>query len=81
MTQGRRCAERPGQALAVCAVAVLLTALGLLRLRVETDPQRLWVGSDSQALAEKRHFEVCWLQSRLTASEGEECASCSRWHH
>lgn len=44
--------------LAVCALAVVLTALGLLRLRVETDPQRLWVGADSQALAEKRHFEV-----------------------
>jgi hypothetical protein len=58
VAQGRWCAERPGRVLAVCAVAVVLMALGLLRLRVETDPQRLWVGADSQALAEKRHFEV-----------------------
>jgi hypothetical protein len=63
VAQGRWCAERPGRVLAVCALAVVLTALGLLRLRVETDPQRLWVGADSQALAEKRHFEVGWLDS------------------
>ena len=44
--------------LAVCLVAVLLCGAGLLRLHVETDPQRLWVGARSQALAEKRHFEV-----------------------
>lgn len=56
--QGRWCAERPVKVLAVCVLGVALAALGLLRLRVETDPQRLWVGFNSQALAEKRHFEV-----------------------
>lgn len=56
--QGRYCAERPVKVLAVCVLCVALAALGLLRLRVETDPQRLWVGARSQALAEKRHFEV-----------------------
>ena len=61
VAQGRWCAERPGRVLAVCALAAVLAALGLLRLRVETDPQRLWVGADSQALAEKRHFEVGWV--------------------
>jgi hypothetical protein len=53
--------------LAVCALAVGLAALGLLRLRVETDPQRLWVGSRSQALAEKQHFEVCASAPLLAA--------------
>ena len=47
--------------LLVAALAVALCSLGLLRLNVETDPQRLWVGARSQALAEKRHFEVNFL--------------------
>ena len=33
-------------------------ALGLLRFRVETDPQRLWVGPTSQAAQEKAAYEV-----------------------
>jgi len=55
--QGRLCAEHPWMVLGVCALAVVLCGLGLLRLHVETEPQKLWVGSRSQALAEKRYFE------------------------
>lgn len=44
--------------LAVAAAAVAVCALGLIRLRVETDPQRLWVGADSQAAREKADYEV-----------------------
>jgi Niemann-Pick C1 protein len=37
---------------------VLACSLGLLRFRVETDPQRLWVGQGSQAATEKAAYEV-----------------------
>ncbi len=56
--QGRFCARRPGAVLAAAAVAAALCALGLVRLRVETDPQRLWVGSGSQAAREKADYEA-----------------------
>lgn len=56
--QGRFCARRPGLVLAVAAAAAALCALGLIRLRVETDPQRLWVGAGSQAAREKADYEV-----------------------
>ena len=44
-------------------------ALGLLRFRVETDPQRLWVGPTSQAAREKAAYEVhtSGRPERLTA--------------
>ena len=61
--QGRFCARRPGLVLAATAAAAALCALGLIRLRVETDPQRLWVGAGSQAAREKADYEVarpCW---------------------
>ena len=61
--QGRFCARRPGLVLAAAAAAAALCALGLIRLRVETDPQRLWVGAGSQAAREKADYEVprpCW---------------------
>jgi hypothetical protein len=56
--QGRFCARRPGLVLAVAAAVVALCALGLVRLRVETDPQRLWVGAGSQAAREKADYEA-----------------------
>ena len=61
--QGRFCARRPGLVLAGAAAAAALCALGLIALRVETDPQRLWVGAGSQAAREKADYEVarpCW---------------------
>lgn len=51
--------------LAMAAAAVAVCAPGLIRLRVETDPQRLWVGADSQAAREKADYEV-----RLPCSGG-----------
>lgn len=52
------CAQRPWTVIAIGVVVVVACGLGLLRLHVETDPLKLWVGSRSQALAEKQRFEV-----------------------
>ena len=65
-TQGSFCARRPGLVLAAAAAVAGLCALGLIRLRVETDPQRLWVGAGSQAAREKADYEVaCTCLARL----------------
>ena len=42
----------------MAAIIMAVFALGLLRFRVETDPQRLWVGPTSQAAQEKAAYEV-----------------------
>ena len=56
--QGVKAAERPWRTIGVAAVVMAVLALGLLRFRVETDPQRLWVGPSSQAAQEKAAYEV-----------------------
>ena len=56
--QGEYCARNPREVLIGCCLAVLLLSLGLFRFRVETDPQRLWVGRGSRALADKQAYEV-----------------------
>lgn len=58
MWQGVKAAERPWRTIGVAAVVMAVLALGLLRFRVETDPQRLWVGPTSQAAQEKAAYEV-----------------------
>ena len=42
----------------MAALIMAVFALGLLRFRVETDPQRLWVGPSSRAAKEKAAYEV-----------------------
>lgn len=83
--QGRFCARLPGLVLAVAAAAAALCALGLIRLRVETDPQRLWVGAGSQAAREKADYEVPCHNSHASASQachvsvqGSPVGSCIR---
>ena len=56
--QGVHVAEHPWRTIGVAAVIMAVFALGLLRFRVETDPQRLWVGPTSQAAQEKAAYEV-----------------------
>ncbi len=56
--QGERCARHPWRTLGLAALAVALCAAGCARLRVETDPQRLWVGPGSQAAQEKADYEA-----------------------
>ena len=56
--QGEYCAHNPREVLIGCCLAVLISSLGLFRFRVETDPQRLWVGRGSRALADKQAYEV-----------------------
>lgn len=58
MLQGVYCGEQPYKVIALCAVAIAVCCLGLLRFQVETDPQRLWVGSASLAAREKAQYEV-----------------------
>ncbi len=57
-TQGEYCARNPREVLIGCFVAVLILSLGLFWFRVETDPQRLWVGRGSRALADTQAYEV-----------------------
>jgi Niemann-Pick C1 protein len=58
LAQGEYCARNPREVLIGCCVAVLILSLGLVRFRVETDPQRLWVGRGSRALRDKQAYEV-----------------------
>lgn len=55
---GELCARRPGLILAAAVTAAGLAALGLLALRIESDPERLWVGPGSQAAREQADYEV-----------------------
>lgn len=56
--QGALCARRPVPVLAACLLLVGACALGVLRLRVMTAPEELWVGPGSQAAQEKAAYEV-----------------------
>ncbi len=56
--QGLLCARRPVLVLTLCLLCVGACALGMVRLRVMTDPQELWVGRGSQAAQEKADYEV-----------------------
>ena len=67
MVQGVHCGEQPYKVLALCALAIGLCCLGLLRFRVQTDPQHLWVGANSLAAKEKAQYEV-WTCLNVKAS-------------
>lgn len=56
--QGVYCGEQPYKVIAMCIIAIGACCLGLLRFQIETDPQRLWVGSASLAAREKAQYEV-----------------------
>ena len=56
--QGVYCGKQPYKVLALCLLAIGVCCLGLLRFQVETNPQRLWVGSGSLAAKEKAQYEV-----------------------
>lgn len=58
MLQGVYCGEQPYKVIAMCILAIGVCCLGLLRFQVETNPQRLWVGSASLAAREKAQYEV-----------------------
>ena len=66
VVQGVYCGEQPCRVLAVCLLVIGVCCLGLLRFKVETNPQRLWVGAGSLAAKEKAQYEVTnrlYLQS------------------
>ncbi len=66
VVQGVQCGEQPYRVLAVCLLVVGVCCVGLLRFKVETNPQRLWVGAGSLAAKEKAQYEVThrlYLQS------------------
>lgn len=67
MLQGAYCGEQPYKVIAMCILAIGVCCLGLLRFQVETDPQRLWVGSASLAAREKAQYEVTPFQEHLPA--------------
>ncbi|WCJ44712.1 NPC intracellular cholesterol transporter 1 [Euphorbia peplus] len=50
-------ARHPTLVLSVSLAAVLLLCLGLIRFKVETRPEKLWVGPGSKAAEEKRFFD------------------------
>eukprot|EP00252_Welwitschia_mirabilis_P020709 TRINITY_DN5121_c0_g1_i1.p1 TRINITY_DN5121_c0_g1~~TRINITY_DN5121_c0_g1_i1.p1 ORF type:complete len:1312 (-),score=235.79 TRINITY_DN5121_c0_g1_i1:193-4128(-) len=50
-------AKHPGLVLAISITVTLLFCVGLVRLRVETRPEKLWVGSGSRAAKEKEYFD------------------------
>ena len=73
LMQGVVCGEQPYKVLTVCVLVIGLCCLGLLRFDVETNPQRLWVGSGSLAAKEKAQYEVnCQSQKNLHT----DCMGC-----
>ncbi|XP_065847366.1 uncharacterized protein [Euphorbia lathyris] len=50
-------ARHPLLVLSVSLAVVLLLCLGLIRFKVETRPEKLWVGPGSKAAEEKRFFD------------------------
>ncbi|GAV63482.1 Patched domain-containing protein/Sterol-sensing domain-containing protein [Cephalotus follicularis] len=50
-------ARNPTLVLSVSVVVVLLLCLGLIRFKVETRPEKLWVGPRSKAAEEKQFFD------------------------
>jgi Niemann-Pick C1 protein len=54
---GERCAREPRRALAAALLLVLACSVGLLRFRVETEPEKLWVGASSRAARDKARYE------------------------
>lgn len=55
---GELCMLKPWAVIVVGLTAVFFLCLGLLALRVATQPEELWVGPRSQAAQEKRAYEV-----------------------
>ncbi|KMS99730.1 hypothetical protein BVRB_1g020980 [Beta vulgaris subsp. vulgaris] len=51
-------ARRPALVLVSSLAIVLVLCLGLIRLRVETRPEKLWVGPGSRAAKEKQYFDT-----------------------
>ncbi|KAG8632227.1 NPC intracellular cholesterol transporter 1 isoform X1 [Manihot esculenta] len=50
-------ARHPALVLSSSVVVVLLLCLGLIRFKVETRPEKLWVGPGSKAAEEKKFFD------------------------
>uniref|UniRef100_A0A0D6QVW6 SSD domain-containing protein n=1 Tax=Araucaria cunninghamii TaxID=56994 RepID=A0A0D6QVW6_ARACU len=51
-------ARHPSLVLVVSIGIILLLCIGLFRLRVETKPEKLWVGEGSKAAEEKKFFDT-----------------------
>ncbi|KAJ4891157.1 Patched family protein [Raphanus sativus] len=51
-------ARHPALVLSVSVFVVLLLCVGLIRFKVETRPDKLWVGAGSRAAEEKRFFDT-----------------------
>ncbi|KAI4297881.1 hypothetical protein L6164_037740 [Bauhinia variegata] len=54
---GRWVARHPAIVLCSSMAIILLLCLGLLRFKVETQPEKLWVGPGSKAAEEKQFFD------------------------
>ncbi|KAH7388448.1 hypothetical protein KP509_16G076200 [Ceratopteris richardii] len=54
---GLSVARNPGYVLAATGTFMFILCLGLFFLKIETDPEKLWVSSGSQAAAEKEFFD------------------------
>lgn len=51
-------AQNPALVLISSLIIVLILCLGLIRFKVETRPEKLWVGHESRAAAEKKFFDT-----------------------
>lgn len=56
--QGEFCARRPLHVIAGGAILIAFCLLGLIRFKLETSPQRLWVGPGSRAAQDKARYEA-----------------------
>ncbi len=55
--QGKVCALNPVRVIGLGLLVIGLCSIGLVRFKVETAPERLWVGPSSQAAREATEYE------------------------
>ena len=56
--QGEFCARRPIHVIVGGVVLIAFCLLGLIRFKLETNPQQLWVGPGSRAAQDKARYEA-----------------------
>lgn len=56
--QGEFCARQPTQVIVAGVLLIAFCLLGLIRFKLETNPERLWVGPASRAAQDKAKYEA-----------------------
>lgn len=58
LLQGEFCAQKPVHVIVAGVLLIAFCLLGLVRFKLETNPQQLWVGPGSRAAQDKANYEA-----------------------